>query len=294
MTTATSDFQQHELLLNSHKINYYTVGNPSRCPRKFLFIHGHRSDALRFKTFIRGLAEFGEVIVPDLPGCGQSPRYPRRWHSMENYARTLADFIERLNCKDIVLVGGSMGGIIALHLYPKIAQRISKIVLISTPVDYRLFNSQVTKFRRYRPLAKLLVKTRIFPIWGDKLIARDKIAKAILTRKFEPEDKVSEIINYEIQQWRAMSLSVWLQTIYDILNVEIACNPPQITAPAFLVENRNENYYNSQKNLELLKQFAPNHEIALTSFKKHVPKGEIPESFLDPYRKKLREFLERE
>jgi abhydrolase domain-containing protein 6 len=53
------------------------------------------------------------VIIPDLPGWGDSSRNPGGNYNIDSQAARLSDFLEAVNAHHILLVGHSMGGAIA-------------------------------------------------------------------------------------------------------------------------------------------------------------------------------------
>lgn len=53
------------------------------------------------------------VVIPDLPGWGESSRIPGASYNIDNQADRLNDFIQTLHLQHSVLVGHSMGGAIA-------------------------------------------------------------------------------------------------------------------------------------------------------------------------------------
>jgi len=275
------------LQLPNHKIYYYTLGKGP----KILFIHGHRSDALRFKGLFKSISEIAKVYAPDLPGCGKSPPYRTKWHSMRNYALTLQQFIEKLDLNKITLAGGSMGGMIALYLYPFLSSRINKLILLGTPASSSFFKAHYYKYRRMLKPGSLLLRTKLFPWVAQKIINSNLIMDYLMKRHFPPEATTKEIIEYEKKQWRTMRFSVWMQTMIDALNFHPSDKKLKINVPTLIVETKDNQYYDTQRNLALLTSIAPNHQIIFLPWETHVPKGDISADFLNEYRDKLVEFL---
>src|SRR5271157_1681405 len=77
-----------------------------------------------------------KLIVPDLLGCGGSSASPRFSHTAVEHAQVFLDFIEQANLADVVVVGHSYGGGIALFMalnenHPA-ARRIRALILIDS------------------------------------------------------------------------------------------------------------------------------------------------------------------
>jgi abhydrolase domain-containing protein 6 len=53
------------------------------------------------------------VVIPDLPGWGESSRIPNASYNIDNQAERLNDFVQTLHLQHALIVGHSMGGAIA-------------------------------------------------------------------------------------------------------------------------------------------------------------------------------------
>jgi pimeloyl-ACP methyl ester carboxylesterase/membrane protein DedA with SNARE-associated domain len=96
-----------------------------------LVLHGSPGRRSQLQRFSLALAETHRVIVPDLPGFGDStssiPDYSIRAHAV--YAGQL---IERLNLSRVHVVGFSMGGGVAIHLADLLPERVASLTLLSS------------------------------------------------------------------------------------------------------------------------------------------------------------------
>ena len=113
------------------KLNYKLqgIGQP------IVFLHGVFGSLDNLNMLAKDLVSDYQTIQVDLRNHGQSP-----WSDQINYpamAQDVADLCHELQLKDIILIGHSMGGKVAMQLSQVIPQLIQKIVVIDiAPVKY--------------------------------------------------------------------------------------------------------------------------------------------------------------
>jgi len=104
-----------------------------------VFIHGNSLNASLFTNQFNAQAlNQYRIVALDLPGHGDSLKSenPQQDYGVNKFIATLQELIQKLNLDNIVLVGHSLGGHIAIHLLPallKTGLQIKGIVLIGTP-----------------------------------------------------------------------------------------------------------------------------------------------------------------
>jgi pimeloyl-ACP methyl ester carboxylesterase len=115
------------------KINYYEAGQGP----PVILLHGFGACAYTWRHLIPPLAADHRVFTLDLKGHGYSDRPADGHYALADQAEMVADFIQRQGRRDLVLMGHSMGGVIALMTYLKLRDadpgRINKLVLIDSP-----------------------------------------------------------------------------------------------------------------------------------------------------------------
>jgi pimeloyl-ACP methyl ester carboxylesterase len=94
-----------------------------------LFLHG-ASGMPAILPCLQKLAERFDVVVPEHPGYGQSGE-PEWLENIHDMAYFYLDFLEKLDLKDVLLVGNSMGGWIALEIAVRDTSRIKSMVVVS-------------------------------------------------------------------------------------------------------------------------------------------------------------------
>ena len=95
-----------------------------------VFLHGGDYVAQN-RAFLDRLARRFRVVAPRHPGFGHTPR-PAWFRSVHDIAYLYLDLLDRLDLKDTVLVGSSLGGWIALEMAVRAQARVGRLVLIDS------------------------------------------------------------------------------------------------------------------------------------------------------------------
>jgi pimeloyl-ACP methyl ester carboxylesterase len=95
-----------------------------------LFLHGIDYFA-QHQPFFGALARRHRVIVPRHPGFGSSPR-PAWMRSVADLAYLYLDLLDQLALDDVMLVGSSFGGWLAMEIAIRSTARLSRFVLIDS------------------------------------------------------------------------------------------------------------------------------------------------------------------
>jgi pimeloyl-ACP methyl ester carboxylesterase len=122
------DFDSHlrRLEIDGRAVNVLDIGNGPA----LLLIHGHNVCWQHWLEQISAFRHSHRVIAPDLPGFGESEA-PRAAISIPAYARVLALLCEQLDIERTVVVGNSMGGLIAAELAIRSPELVERLVLVS-------------------------------------------------------------------------------------------------------------------------------------------------------------------
>ncbi len=126
------EFQKHTITIQQSSVAYWTYGDPSK--PTVLLIHGFRGNHFGFTSIAKHLDSY-HVVIPDLPGYGESQSWQTTPHAIEAYAEWLHEFCIATNIAHPIVVGHSFGATITLlfaHLY---GDEISQLILMSPVVS---------------------------------------------------------------------------------------------------------------------------------------------------------------
>ncbi len=103
---------------------------PHRAGPPILFIHGLAGNVGHWVHVAPRFLDRHRVLAIDLPGNGASDRDPAR-HSIEEYVDHVAAFLDHVGESKAVLVGHSMGGMVALRFALRQPSRLAAAVLVN-------------------------------------------------------------------------------------------------------------------------------------------------------------------
>jgi pimeloyl-ACP methyl ester carboxylesterase len=98
-----------------------------------LLVHGCGLDHCSLENIARHFADSRRVISVDLRGHGESDA-PRQEYTMPGYAADLAALCQHLSLEQVVAVGHSMGGNIALEFASRHSKLVSAVVMLDSVV----------------------------------------------------------------------------------------------------------------------------------------------------------------
>ncbi|MFX1241368.1 MAG: alpha/beta fold hydrolase [Promethearchaeota archaeon] len=114
--------------INHLKIFYYDnklEGIP------LVFIHGWLGSSLEWKYQLYHFNLKNHIILLDLPGFGKSDK-PREDYTIEFYTKQIIDLLKLLKYNKVILIGHSLGGLIAQDIVLKKPKIVKKLILISS------------------------------------------------------------------------------------------------------------------------------------------------------------------
>jgi 3-oxoadipate enol-lactonase len=135
-----------------------------------VLIHGLGSSGADWAFQVPALEGSFRVIVPDLPGCGHSPK-PDHAYSVASWAESVWQMLDALAVNQPNLVGFSMGGAVALEMALQRPGAVPRLALINSLATYRV--DHWTKWCKARIDAALV-----------RLLGIEKTAALIAARLF--------------------------------------------------------------------------------------------------------------
>ena len=135
----------HFVEANGIKLHYLDYGTAGKRP--MLCVHGGAAHAHWFDYVAPGFTSDHHVYSLDLRGHGDSARADPHTYAWQTFAADINAFVEKLDLRDFVLVGHSMGGMVSLVYASTYPGRMGALVIVDTimlmPMD------RVTRMREF-------------------------------------------------------------------------------------------------------------------------------------------------
>jgi pimeloyl-ACP methyl ester carboxylesterase len=124
-----ADLDHVEIDAGGVRLSSFVVGQGE----PLLLLHGLGATKITWTPLLTRLAERRRLIVPDLPGHGDSEK-PRGDYSPRFHARIVRHLLDELGIERTGVVGNSLGGRIALELALRSPGRVESLVLLDPSV----------------------------------------------------------------------------------------------------------------------------------------------------------------
>jgi len=169
-----------------------------------LLIHGNSLSSKSFaKQFVEPIVSKYHVVAVDLPGHGDSLPFedPRNSYSLTGYSNLISELIDLLNLSQIVLVGHSLGGHIALEVSTKSPNIIGILIFGTPPLGIPPAINQAFLDHRLEPSLLVLDGVEVPQFFVDDFNNTDPNARRFLIRntaKNNYEDEINIVKNLKI------------------------------------------------------------------------------------------------
>ena len=273
-------------LSSGQSVAYVDEGKGSET---IIFIHGLGSYLPAWEKNIESLKSNYRTIALDLPGYGKSSKENVQV-SMDAYAKTVLELMDKLKIKKATLAGHSMGGQIAITAALQAPERVSKLIL-AAPAGLETFTDQQKQVFKVTVTPESVQKTTPEQTAANYKInfhkmpaeAQHMVDERLLIMKSEQFDDYSKAV--------AASVAAMVdEPVYQKL--------PQLHMPALIVFGENDalipnRYFNPNLTpkavAETGKERIPNSQVVMIPEAGHFLQYEQPAAF----NKAVQEFMKK-
>jgi pimeloyl-ACP methyl ester carboxylesterase len=223
-------------------------------------VHGFcQSSAYWVPTLDRLAAAGVAALAPDLPGFAGSASKPGPY-SMPALADAVAALLDRRGLSQIVLVGGSMGGVVAQHFALRHPKRVLRLLLVATGAFTADPAGAVAK-------ADVMATSR----WNEETVTP---IVAGFFYKTMPADKIAAYRAIAMQA----SQSAAVEAARSNASLRTFEELGRIAAPTLIVQGRHDRARTPEHG-ELMRTRMPDARLEVVEDAGHTPQLEQPEKF---------------
>ncbi|WP_406021881.1 alpha/beta hydrolase [Nocardioides sp. NBC_00850] len=134
---STAGFRTEQVVVGDVRIPVLR-GGPRNSAEAVVFVHGNPGAGSDWLDLMRPVAEFSQVIAPDMPGFGGAEKRADQDYTLAGYARHLGGLIDALGLTRVHLVAHDFGGPWSLTWAAAHPDRVASVTLVNTGVmlDY--------------------------------------------------------------------------------------------------------------------------------------------------------------
>ena len=191
---------------NKHSIGY-SIAQNSESDTAILLIHGFGANTNHWRFNQPVLAELAPTYAIDLLGFGRSDQPRARLkqepsdatavhYSFDLWGQQVADFCQEVIDKPAVLVGNSIGGVVALRaaqlLGPDQCKRVILIDCAQRLMDDKQLATQPAWMRWIRPLLKTMVSQRWLSTSLFRNAARPGVIRTVLKQAYPSGQNIDD------------------------------------------------------------------------------------------------------
>ncbi|WP_416903335.1 alpha/beta fold hydrolase [Micromonospora echinospora] len=254
----------------------------SRTPT-LLFVPGLAMTSAYFDGVAADLSQDHEVVMVDLPGHGGNPDPGPGW-TIDDAARAVRGVVERLDLRDVTLVGWSLGAGVAwtyLDLFG--TDRVSR--LVSVEMSPRLLVGEDWPHAAFGGLdAAGAIQTQR-ALWADPQAFQDDLVRRSFAAGIEPDPATLRRLTAETRSCAVVSvLALWLDVLTRDWREQLATT----SLPTLLVHGARSQVYPTDVG-SWLRGAMPDARLETFAHSGHMPFLEEPEKFTSVLRDFVKE-----
>lgn len=262
-------YRMHSVDIDGFKMVYYESG-PQDAP-VLLLLHGFGGDADNWTFFTPLFNKQFRVIIPDLPGFGQTGYIAGADYTLEKQVARLREFLDQLKVDKAHVVGNSMGGYIGAAFAANHPQRV---------LSLGLFNAAGVDMPRKSPFYEAVLEGRNLLLVRERADFERLLALVYHKKPYLPGYLKNDITKKSIMV--ANDQDVIFQGVFGEL-VWLDAHMPSITAPTLILWGDDDRVLDISS-IDLFKAGIPHADVAIIPACGHVPMLEKPRETAKLYR----------
>ncbi len=246
-----------------------------------VFIHGYAAMIDHWQRIIRPVAREHAFYALDLYGFGYSAR-PSGTPTRERWAKQVADVIREVVGGPAVVVGHSMGGVVAIEVARRYPELTRGLVLVNSS------GMQVTE----RPPSQLdlmvlaalgapLIGETVASLFTNPLSVDWSVRQGLLSAYHRKEQVTNDLVESFIAPLRTYGPYSYLAVSRNFRGLVIDAQAGEITAPSLLIWGAEDRSIPPSDAEVIKRRVIPHAELAILPGTGHCPFDETPDLFCD-------------
>lgn len=234
--------------------------------KPLIILHGLFGFSDNWQTHAKKFSSYYRVILVDLRNHGHSP-----WSNEFSYSLMVEDLqrlILNLNLSDIILVGHSMGGKVAMHYAQRYGTFLDKIIVVDMGVKkYPLHHQHILKAFHSIDLSKLTARSEAEKILATFINSNGVIQFLLKNLYWEDKGKLAWRVNF---------------TVLEDSMAEILSELPktEVFIPTLFIRG-SESDYILDEDISNIEEVFPDSSFVTIQNAGHWVHAEAPEEFVD-------------
>ncbi len=243
-----------------------------------LCLHGHPGSGSSLSVFSDRLSKRFQTFAPDLRGYGKS-RYTQSFE-MRDHLLDLENLLDRYQIKKCLILGWSLGGILAMELALRLPERVTGLILIATAAKPRSNHPPVTwQENLYTGVAALLSCIKYDLQWNIDTFGKRSLLQYLI-RQHTPT-AYGYIAKHAVPAYLQTS-SAATRALYTAIRsgYNRLTDLEQIKCPSLVLAGAQDCHITANSSLET-SQFLKNSQWQCYSDTAHLFPWEIPDQVLN-------------
>ena len=228
------------------------------------------------------LVGFGESSQPNSKLSYENNNSHNFFYSFDNWSKQVIDFCNEIVQKPVLLVGNSIGAVIALKASEKLSKGCSGLILIDCAqrtMDDKRLGEQPLLMRFFRPVIKTLVRQRILSSNIFKNAAKPQFIKRILKVAYPSGKNIDkELIEILFKPTQREGAKEAFRGFINLFNDHLAPDLMRnFKKPVYLIWGENDPWESIQEAKKWFETFECIKSLDVIPNAGHCPHDEMPE-----------------
>lgn len=213
-------------------IPYAETGDPAG--KDVVFVHAYVESLRYFEVVLGHLPASLHGYAPTQRGHGDADRTPDGYRP-EDFAADIMGFLATVGIRRAVLVGSSSGGLVSQFVASSHPDRVSALVLISSP-------------------ATLADKPGVAGMWQEISALEDPLDAdfvADFVRATSPDSVPDEFLDVLVKESLKIPARVWKETLRGLIEADLPVTLHRITAPTLLISGDQDAFVSGDQDVLL-------------------------------------------